>query len=381
MPWQPVLWTAGDSNASQRTPNLAGLVQEVVSRPGWAGGHALVFIISGRGHRTAESFDKPGGSPARLTVNYTSPSPLYTVTSTVNSSANDAEQSVSGPVSLTSTDLELVRDDGTGAGDQIIGLRFENVVVPPGAFIAAANIQFSADETQNEPTALILRAQAADNPAIFATAANNVSARALTTASVAWSPAPWDTLNERGPLQRTPDLSRLVREIVARPGWQNGNSIAFIISGTGHRTAESADKPGGLPATLTIDFWSEIPRATYARWAADHNNVNSFTADPDADGYNNLFEYALGLDPAVPNHGATPLAINGPSLELTYNRPASVIDVVYQVEWADTIDAATWNDTGVTQQILADDGTNRTIRATVPRGSGTQRFVRLKVAH
>ena len=33
----------------------------------------------------------------------------------------------------------------------------------------------------------------------------------------------------------------------------------------------------------------------------------------------------------------------------------------------------------ITQQILADDGVTRTIRATLPKGIGTQRFVRLKV--
>lgn len=379
VPWQPAAWNAGESNATERAPNLAGLVQEVVSRPGWAPGNAIVFIISGAGHRTADAFDKAGGSPARLTVIYTSPSPLYAITSTVNGSANDAEQSASGPVNLTSTDLELVNDAAAGAGDQIIGVRFENVVVPPGAVIVSANIQFSADETQSDATTLTLRAQAADNPAIFATADNNISARPMTAASVAWSPASWDTLNERGPLQRTPDLSALVREVTARPGWSNGNAMAFIVSGSGHRTAESADKPGGLPATLTITYWREIPLGTYSRWAAARPDVKSATADLDLDGYNNFFEYALGLDPAVPDRGATQLAFHGAALELTYPRPAGVTDISYHVEWSDRIDSATWSSIGVTQQIISDDGTRRIIRAVMPKGSTGHRFVRLKV--
>jgi hypothetical protein len=91
-------------------------------------------------------------------------------------------------------------------------------------------------------------------------------------------------------------------------------------------------------------------------------------------------EYALGLDPAVPDHNATPLAINGAWLELTYVRPAGVTDVSYQVEWADSVDALTWSKASVTQQIVSDDGTNRVIRATVPKGPGARRFVRLKVS-
>ncbi|HKQ36475.1 MAG TPA: glycosyl hydrolase, partial [Verrucomicrobiae bacterium] len=33
VPWQPPAWNIGESNAAQRTPNLAGLVQEITSRP------------------------------------------------------------------------------------------------------------------------------------------------------------------------------------------------------------------------------------------------------------------------------------------------------------------------------------------------------------
>jgi hypothetical protein len=377
VPWLPGAWTAGQSNATQRTPNLAGLVQEITSRPGWTSGNAIAFLISGTGHRTADAFDKAGGSPARLSITYTSPTPLLTMTATVNSSANDAEQSAVGAVTLNSTDLELVNDGA--AGNQTVGVRFENFALPAGAIIASANIQFSADETQSEITALTLRAQVADNAAIFTTAANNLTARPLTTASVPWMPAAWDTVGERGPLQLTPDVSSLVREVIARPGWSNGNAMAFLISGTGHRAAQAADEVGGLPATLTVNYWPEVPVGSYDHWAAARTNVTSLTADLDGDGYNNLFEYSVGLDPAVPDQGATPLTINAASLYLTYVRPASVTDVSYHVEWANTIDAAAWSNAGVIQQIVSDDGMHRTIRAIIPKGAGTQRFVRLKV--
>jgi hypothetical protein len=245
--------------------------------------------------------------------------------------------------------------------------------------MASANIQFTADEAQSEVTALIIRAQTADHAPIFANTPNNLGSRPVTTAFIGWSPAAWVNLDERGPLQRTPDLSVLVSEVTARPGWSNGNAMAFLITGSGHRTADAAEDPGGSPATLTVSYTTEIPLGTYARWAATRGNVDSPTADPDSDGYNNLFEYALGLDPAVPNHGATPLVINGAALELTYARPAQVTDVSYQVEWAASLDSLAWSRTGATQQIIGDDGTRRTIRALIPRGASVHRFVRLKV--
>ena len=53
---------------NQRTPNLAGVIQEIVSRPGWATGHAVVLIVTGTGKRTADSFN--GGWGPLLHVEY-----------------------------------------------------------------------------------------------------------------------------------------------------------------------------------------------------------------------------------------------------------------------------------------------------------------------
>ena len=53
------------------TPDLGAVVQEIVSRPGWAAGNAVVLIVSGTGHRTARAYDgKPAGAPV-LHLEYT----------------------------------------------------------------------------------------------------------------------------------------------------------------------------------------------------------------------------------------------------------------------------------------------------------------------
>jgi hypothetical protein len=51
-----------------QTPNLASIVQEVVNRPGWTSGHAMVFKITGSGERTAHAAE--GVVPPRLIVDY-----------------------------------------------------------------------------------------------------------------------------------------------------------------------------------------------------------------------------------------------------------------------------------------------------------------------
>jgi hypothetical protein len=378
VPWQPGPWTAGDAGIAQQTPNLAGLVQAVVSRPGWQPGNAIVFLITGIGHRTADAFDKSGGSPAVLRVSFLTPTPLYSVTATISHGTNDAEQAASGTVNLTSTDLELVNDSATSAGDQIVGLRFDNLAIPPGALITSAYVQFTADETNSSITTLTIRAEAADSAAGFLAVTNNLGARPVTQASVAWSPAPWMVVNERGPLQRTPNLAPVLQEVIARPGWTNGGAVVLLISGSGCRTADAADEANGQPATLTVYYRQEVPLGTYDHWAAGRAEVNTPAEDGDRDGYANLMEYALGLNPAVPEAGALSVESDAAILHLIYPRPALVNDLSYTVEWADSI-YGPWSVAGVVQEIIADDGVIRRVRATVPKGQSSQRFVRLKV--
>jgi Bacterial Ig domain len=56
--WVPAPWpTVGARGADQRTPNLAPVLQEVVDRPGWTSGQAVVLVVSGSGTRVAEAFD------------------------------------------------------------------------------------------------------------------------------------------------------------------------------------------------------------------------------------------------------------------------------------------------------------------------------------
>jgi len=49
-------------------------------------------------------------------------------------------------------------------------------------------------------------------------------------------------------------LTPLVQEIVSRPGWVKDNAMAFLITGTGHRTADAFDGTGGHPPRLTVTY-------------------------------------------------------------------------------------------------------------------------------
>ena len=76
--WVPVAWNiVGEGGPDQQTPDLSAVVQEIIDRPGWASGNAVVIIVTGSGERTAESFDgnHPEGAPL-LHVEFSSDPPL-----------------------------------------------------------------------------------------------------------------------------------------------------------------------------------------------------------------------------------------------------------------------------------------------------------------
>ncbi len=155
----------------------------------------------------------------------------------VMAGTDDAEEYTDGKMYLTSSDLEFHQD-----GDQrqqIVGIRFQRIPLQQGEALKKAWIQFTVDEPTSKPTQVTISAQASDQTEPFAETRKNISDRPLTKATVAWSPKAWPVINQHGPDQRTPDLKDLISEVINRPGWKEGNSLAFIFDGQGHRVARS----------------------------------------------------------------------------------------------------------------------------------------------
>jgi len=171
----------------------------------------------------------------------------------VSAGTDDAEERTSGGVNVTSSDLELV-DETSNNTDQTVGIRFNGLEIPPGSVIVNAYLQFQVDETDSAATLLNIVGQDTGDAATFANTDFNISSRETTQALADWTPAAWTTVGEAGLDQRTPDLSAIIQEIIDRSDWSASNSMAFIITGSGARTAESYNGNAAAAPLLHIEF-------------------------------------------------------------------------------------------------------------------------------
>ncbi|WP_245517054.1 MULTISPECIES: RTX toxin [unclassified Mesorhizobium] len=188
----------------------------------------------------------------------------------VAAAGDDIEEKGSGTISGNINDLELGYD---GTTRQTVGIRFTNIDIPKGAIITSAYIQFQANEVKTGAASLLIQGDNTDDASPFTTASFNVSSLPRTTASTAWTPDPWTTVGDHGLAERTPDLSAIVQEIINRSGWAALNDMAFLITGTGTRTADSYEYNPASAPLLHIEYLLPGPAGSPV----------AFNTPPDAD--------------------------------------------------------------------------------------------------
>lgn len=252
--WAPAPWYAvGDAEVAQQTPNIAEVIQPVVTNADWQQGNAVTLVITGQGKRVAASFNGNPDLAPKLVVEYT-PVETESVTeiiATVSQSIDDLEENSLGNTSKSSSDLELITDGGE---QQVVGIRFSQVNLPQDAEIVDARIQFQADETDEVYTTLTISAELTDDAMQYQSGLYNISNREQTNAQVLWEVNSWNTALEAGASQRTPNLVDVINEIQSMPNWQSGNAMMFIIQGQGKRVATSYDNNPAAAPKLIIQY-------------------------------------------------------------------------------------------------------------------------------
>lgn len=212
---------------------------------------------------TSTSTPTPTNPPTNTPTFTNTPTPTNTATVTpvlppgaqelvipVIASNDDAEERIhNGSVNRGSSDLDMVRGGPEG---QLVGIRFQNVFVPGGATILYAYIEFIADSSNDEGTNLFIAGEDSANASEFLAESKNISLRPRTVARVAWPTIP--TWQGAGEIHRTPNVAEILHEIMAKSQWQSGNSIVFLVDGTGQRSASSYDHSRTAAPKLVIAY-------------------------------------------------------------------------------------------------------------------------------
>ncbi|MEM7209676.1 MAG: chitobiase/beta-hexosaminidase C-terminal domain-containing protein, partial [Pseudomonadota bacterium] len=80
--WSPSSWSSiGTAGPDQKTPDLGGIIQEIIEQPNWNYGNNLTFLLIGDGQRAATSFDGSPTDAPILHIEYTTELSVPTVSS------------------------------------------------------------------------------------------------------------------------------------------------------------------------------------------------------------------------------------------------------------------------------------------------------------
>ena len=166
----------------------------------------------------------------------------------------------------------------------LVGWRFEEVPIPPGADIIEAVLEVFCNTRGDADINVVYRGEAADSSSPFSITSHDLINRPKTVASVAETTAYWRIMG----WNETPDLASIIQEIVNRPGWLPRNALSIYAVDEGSddkRSLYMMEKGYGARLTLTY-IVSKIEFDTNSDGTPD---ITMF--DSDGDGY---FECPIG---------------------------------------------------------------------------------------
>ena len=163
----------------------------------------------------------------------------------IDNSIDDIREASQGWVQTDGDDLKI--------GEHQIGLRFNNILIPNGANISEAEIQFKSFQTNTGAASLTITGQLIGNAPAFTSDRYALSSRNIRTASVTWSPQPWNN-GDLTAAQKTVNIASIINELISQNDFVSGNSIVIFIEGTGTRVARAYDSASTDAAELCVTY-------------------------------------------------------------------------------------------------------------------------------
>ena len=144
----------------------------------------------------------------------------------INANSDDMIEEIASSNLYDEVQLDLVVYPFSGDIPQKIGLRFNNILIPNGATINYAYLEFQANQSNSGQTDITIIGENNSNPLTYSGASGNITGRAETTASVNWLSVPaWTS----GQVYQTAGITTIIQELVNLGGWSSGNSMALML--------------------------------------------------------------------------------------------------------------------------------------------------------
>ena len=327
--WEPDNWNS--KNAKKQTDDLASIVQEVINNGGWASGNSMVFIITGNGRRSAESYNGESSAAPLLHLDYTtSVLPYIDVEPAGQLGASSYVGSNAAPATFTLSNIGSdilnysISDDvpwlscapASGAlgpgGSVAITATFVNSTMAVGTHEGHITITDTLGGAPNSPfeyDVSLLIQEVPTGPTcgdVPIYAENLVNPGIMVLLDVSSSMNSQMTIGDPEGNPQTPDLSAIIQEIINQGGWNSGNAMAFVITGSGERVAESYNGVPSAAPLLHIEYL---------------DGGNPYTLE---------VRVNQGSDDAEENAASGSMYLTSSDLELVYDGHEQVVGIRFQ---------------------------------------------------
>ena len=254
--WYPEDWTNGSSYVS---PDITGVVQEIVDDSNWCGGNDMLVVIEGSDAAARVAYSAEGdaafGGTDENSDNVTAARIRVEYESVLPTGANGCFAGANSSYQVEDDQHDTELDYGTGGSyldmhsANKIGFGFKGVGISQGATISDAYIEFVATNTDTNSASGTIYGIDDDLPALDVTMTTVTN---LTSATTTWSNVEvWNS----GSTYQTASVRDIVQEIVNRSDWDSGDDMAFRIDfSNGDRSAYSHNNDPNRAPRLYVSY-------------------------------------------------------------------------------------------------------------------------------